>query len=147
MQSPRENFAEKTATWQVQMLSRRELLKFAERREPASGEAWLHLSRSAMACRFEATLPSSDRARVSPTRAALAEANRLEGQLTVFRESSEVSFINRAAAIGPVRVEGTLFTLLLQCQELARETGGAFDITSGPLSDCWGFTGRQGRIP
>jgi thiamine biosynthesis lipoprotein len=33
------------------------------------------------------------------------------------------------------------------CLELGRETGGAFDITSGPLSRCWGFLRRQGRIP
>jgi len=36
---------------------------------------------------------------------------------------------------------------LLLCQEIYRETGGAFDITSGPLSRCWGFLKRQGRIP
>jgi thiamine biosynthesis lipoprotein len=36
---------------------------------------------------------------------------------------------------------------LLLCQELCHETGGAFDITSGPLSLCWGFLRRQGRIP
>ena len=100
-----------------------------------------------MACRFEATLPLADRAGVSIARAALGEADRLEAQLTVFRETSAVSFINRTAARRPVRVERSLFTLLLQCQKLARETAGAFDITSGPLSDCWGFLRRQGRIP
>src|ERR671918_2877963 len=30
---------------------------------------------------------------------------------------------------------------------LHRETGGAFDITSTPLSRCWGFLRREGRLP
>ena len=104
-------------------------------------------SRAAMACRFEVTLPLEDQAGVSAARQALDEVDRLEDQLTIFRESSEVSFINREAAAGPVRVERSLFSLLLLCRELCRETGGAFDITSGRLSRCWGFLRRQGRIP
>jgi len=129
------------------MLSRRELLKFAARRKPAPEDTWLHLSRTAMACRFEATLPMADRAGTSVARQALAEADRLEQQLTIFRETSEVSQINRTAAAHPVQVEAALFALLQQCMELSRATAGAFDITSGPLSDCWGFLRRQGRIP
>jgi thiamine biosynthesis lipoprotein len=30
---------------------------------------------------------------------------------------------------------------------LYRATDGAFDITSGPLTRCWGFLRREGRIP
>jgi len=100
-----------------------------------------------MACRFEVTLPLEDQAGVSAARQALDEVDRLEEQLTTFRESSEVSFINREAVKGPARVEQSLFSLLLLCRELCRETGGAFDITSGSLSRCWGFLRRQGRIP
>jgi thiamine biosynthesis lipoprotein len=73
--------------------------------------------------------------------------NRLEQQLTIFRESSEISFINRRAAEASAPVEDSLFNLLLLCLRLYQETGGAFDITSGPLSRCWGFLRRQGRIP
>jgi len=129
------------------MLKRREFLKLAPRRPTAPGGYWLHVNRSAMACRFEVTLPLEDQAGVSVARQALDEVDRLEQQLTIFRESSEVSFINRQAAASSVRVEESLFSLLLLCQELCRETGGAFDITSSPLSRCWGFLKRQGRIP
>lgn len=100
-----------------------------------------------MACRFEATLPISDQTGVNLTRDALATVGGLEQQLTVFKENSEVSYINRTAATGAVRVEKSLFALLLLCQKLSIETKGAFDITSGPLSDCWGFLRRQGSIP
>jgi thiamine biosynthesis lipoprotein len=129
------------------MLERREFLKFSPIRPAPTAVYWQHVSRAAMACRFELTLPLDDQAGVSVARQALDEVDRLEEQLTIFRESSEVSFINRQAANGPVRVEESLFSLLLLCQELYLETGGAFDITSGRLSRCWGFLRRQGRIP
>jgi thiamine biosynthesis lipoprotein len=129
------------------MLERREFLKFSPSRRAAPEGYWQHVSRRAMACRFEVTLPLRDRAGVRVARNALDEIDRLEQQLTVFRENSEVSFINRNAASSVVHVEPSFFALLCLCQELYRETKGAFDITSGPLSRCWGFLRRQGRIP
>jgi thiamine biosynthesis lipoprotein len=100
-----------------------------------------------MACRFEAILPVSDQSGATLVRNALAEVDSLEQQLTIFRENSEVSHINRTAAMSSVRVEQSLFALLILCRKLSGDTKGAFDITSGPLSDCWGFLRRQGRIP
>lgn len=129
------------------MLERREFLQFSPRRQAPADGYWLHVSRAAMACRFEVTLPLQEQAGVRVAQRALNEVDRLEEQLTIFRESSEVSFINRSAASAPVSVEPSLFALLLLCRELYRATEGAFDITSGPLSRCWGFLRRQGRIP
>src|SRR5262249_42922193 len=114
------------------MLTRRELLKFSKYRKPPLDGEFLHLSRRAMACRFEVTLPISDQAGVAVARQALAEVDRHERQLTVFNETSEVSHINRSAYPNPVPVEASLFALLVLCRELTRETLGAFDITSGP---------------
>src|SRR5262245_45162263 len=131
----------------TKMLKRREFLSFSPTRYAPPASYWQHVSRPAMACRFEVTLPLDDQAGVRLARRALDEVDKLEQQLTIFRESSEVSLINRRAAEGRMRVEESLFSLLLLCQELCRETGGAFDITSGPLSRCWGFLNRQGRIP
>src|SRR5215813_5738423 len=116
------------------MLKRRAFLNFSPLRPAPPASYWQHVSRPAMACRFEVTLPLEDQAGVSAARQALDEVDRLEEQLTIFRESSEVSFINRRAAESPVQVEESLFSLLLLCRDLCRETGGAFDITSGPLS-------------
>jgi thiamine biosynthesis lipoprotein len=132
---------------QTEMLKRRAFLTFSPSRPAPPSGYWQHVSRAAMACRFEVTLPLEDQAGVSAARQALDEVDRLEDQLTIFRESSEVSFINREAVASSAPVERSLFSLLLLCQELCRETGGAFDITSGPLSRCWGLLRRQGRIP
>jgi thiamine biosynthesis lipoprotein len=40
-----------------------------------------------------------------------------------------------------------LFELLTQCAALHAATGGAFDVTCTPLSRCWGFLQREGRVP
>ncbi|MBO0860772.1 MAG: FAD:protein FMN transferase [Chloracidobacterium sp.] len=129
------------------MLKRRAFLNFSTFRLAPTTGYLQHVNRAAMACRFEVTLPLEDQAGVSAASQALDEVDRLEAQLTIFRESSEVSFINREAATGPAPVEQSLFSLLLMCQELCLETGGAFDITSSSLSRSWGFLRRQGRIP
>lgn len=129
------------------MLKRREFLKFSPRASAPSDGYWLHVSRTAMACRFEVTLPRRDTAGVIVANTALEIADVIERQLTVFKDSSEVSYINRNAAYSDIPVESSLWKLLLLCQELHRDTQGAFDITSGTLSRCWGFLRRQGRIP
>src|SRR5712691_5118773 len=129
------------------MQDRRDFLNIFRSPAPAPDSHWLHVNRPAMACRFEVTLPIWEQAGVLAARDALDEVDRLEQQLTVFRESSEVSFINRNAAAGSVTVEPSLFGLLVLCQELHRETEGAFDVTSGPLTRCWGFFKREGRVP
>ena len=46
-----------------------------------------------------------------------------------------------------VEIDQDLFRLLERCHDLHRDTGGAFDITSTPLSRCWGFLQREGRVP
>lgn len=129
------------------MYQRREILKLAPKRTDRSDAYWLHVSRSAMACRFEITLPVQEQSGVKAASAVLCEAERLEQQLSVFRDDSEVSLINRNAAARAVTVDHSLFALLSQCLVLSSATEDAFDITSGPLSRCWGFLRRQGRIP
>lgn len=108
---------------------------------------WLHVSRRAMACRFEVTLPAELSHRTEAAKAALDTVDALEDQLSIFRDTSELSAINRDAGAGPVVVEDRLFDLLTLCHRLSRESQGAFDITSTPLSRTWGFLRRAGRLP
>jgi thiamine biosynthesis lipoprotein len=100
-----------------------------------------------MACRFEVLLPGETPDHIAAALAALDEADRLEAALTVFRDTSQLVHVNRCAADGPVAVDRALFDLLALCRELHAETDGAFDITSTPLSRCWGFLRREGRVP
>jgi len=127
--------------------NRRKFLNLLARSEPIADDFWLHVSRTAMACRFEATFPRSEENGIAVATEALDEIDRLESQLTVFRESSEVSYVNRNAASGPVEISQSLFDFIVVCKDLFEQTNGAFDITSGPLTRCWGFLRREGRLP
>lgn len=103
--------------------------------------------RTAMACRFEVTLASEDARHVDAARAALDEVDAIEAALTWFRDTSEVSRVNRGAAAGPVPVSPSLLALLSLCRELHAATGGAFDPASTALSRCWGFLDRRPHLP
>ncbi|MGH7447135.1 MAG: FAD:protein FMN transferase [Longimicrobiales bacterium] len=128
-------------------LSRRGLLAFDFGSRMPVAEPWLRVSRTAMKCRFEVTLPRDDAHHVPAAHAALGEADRIENLLSVFRECTEVSRVNRDAAACAVSASRELFTLLERCARLHADTGGAFDVTSTPLSRCWGFMRRAGRVP
>ena len=85
-----------------------------------------------MACEFEVLLD----AKLYPAGPdAAVEAwtwwKRSKPQLTIYRDTSEVSRLNMRASGEPVVVEERLFELLVQAKELWKETGEALDITSG----------------
>ncbi|MHB1306041.1 MAG: FAD:protein FMN transferase [Limisphaerales bacterium] len=105
------------------------------------------VARHAMNTRFEVVLhgenPVALRAAADQ---ALEEIERLEGQLTVFRPTSEISRVNRSASGEPVRVSPPVFHLLERARQLSLATGGAFDPTVGPLLEAWGFVGGRGRM-
>jgi thiamine biosynthesis lipoprotein len=114
---------------------------------PAPVRRWVRAHRTIMACRFEVALPEEDARHVDAAFEALDEADRLEAALTVFRDTSELSRINREAAAAPARASEELFALLTRCQTLHADTEGAFDITSTPLSRRWGFLKSEGLQP
>lgn len=108
----------------------------------------LTLTRRAMACEFQVRLNTTAEQNDSvAAMAALDVVERVEDRLTVYRDESEVQDLNRHASRGPAAVAPDLFELLLLTERLYRETTGAYDITSGPLSKAWGFSRRAGRVP
>ena len=115
---------------------------------PSNSEpVMLRFARRAMATTFEVILPFATAAAHAMAQAALDEIDRLESQLSVFRDTSEVSRLNARAAHHPVRVERNLFDLLALADKIHRETEGAFDISVGALIKTWGFFRRAGRVP
>lgn len=103
--------------------------------------------RRAMATTFEVAIPFGTPAAVDAATAALDLIDDLEDQLTVYRDHSEVSRLNEAAADGPTTVERQLFDLFSFCARLTADTAGAFDIATGALIKAWGFYKREGRVP
>ena len=128
-------------------LTRRNFLSFDFGDRHGAAGHWVRVHRLAMACRFEVLLASDDAADMASARAALDEADEIESLLTVFRDTSAVSDLNRRAAAETVTVDDTVFGLLARSAEIHAATGGAFDVTSTPLSRCWGFLQREGQLP
>ena len=75
------------------------------------------------------------------------EIDGLDAQMSNYQPTSEISRINREAAREPVLVEPRLFQLIQDSVRTGAETGGAFDITVGPLMKAWGFFRGQDRLP
>jgi FAD:protein FMN transferase len=106
------------------------------------------LARNAMATRFEIVLMGESPSRLRAAgEEALAEVDRLEARLSLYRPTSEIARVNARAAFEPVRVSPPVFHLLEHARQLHDETGGAFDIAIAPLVRCWGFMNNSGRVP
>ncbi len=70
---------------------------------------------------------------------AFEEIARLERLFSVFDPSSDISRINRAAGMNPVRVDPETITMLERAGEWTVLTRGAFDVTVEPCMRLWGF--------
>ncbi len=92
----------------------------------------LRLGRRAMACQFEAFVNAKQNPQAAEAAvAALDLIDQLEAQLTVYRDTSEISHINRTAHVDSVPVESRLFELLRLAAQIHLETAGAYDIAAG----------------
>src|SRR4051812_5097248 len=90
---------------------------------PDSGDVvLLRLGWRAMATRFEIAVPSDTPLACEAGREAFEWLDVLEQQLTVYRDSSEVSRLNANAGRRSVRVESRLFELLLEARRLWQGT-------------------------
>lgn len=106
------------------------------------------LARHAMATRFELVLHGDNPVALRAAgEEALHEIERIEGLLSLYRNTSEIAHLNARAAREAVRVSPPVFRLLQQARRISEETGGAFDITIAPLVRCWGFMGGTGQMP
>lgn len=61
--------------------------------------------------------------------------------------ASDVCRINAQAGKQPVPVQVDTMAMLVLAQRYFEVSGGAFDITVGPLMDLWGFGGKSPKVP
>jgi thiamine biosynthesis lipoprotein len=116
--------------------------------EPESPLAYPRVQRHAMGSLFEVYLAGTDRdGLVAAGESAMDEIERLDRQLSHYRDDSDIARLNANAGKQWVRLEPRLYRLIHRCCELSRETEGAFDITAGSLVKAWGFHRGEGRIP
>ena len=83
----------------------------------------------------------------SATEGAFEELRRVEAMLSDYLPDSELSRLNRGAADCPLEVSREFFDLLEMCSDYSWKSGGAFDITVGPLMKVWSFYKGSGHLP
>ncbi|VCU70751.1 Thiamine biosynthesis lipoprotein ApbE precursor [Pigmentiphaga humi] len=78
---------------------------------------------------------------------AQAELDRVISQMSTWLESSDLSRFNAAPAGSWHALPPELYTVMEQALAVARDSGGAYDPTVGPLVNLWGFgpEGEHGR--
>jgi thiamine biosynthesis lipoprotein len=90
----------------------------------------------------------SEAAANEASQAAYARIKQLDRLLSHFDPDSELSRVARDAVPGqPVPVSSELFTVLSHAESASTRSGGAFDVTVGPLMDLWRTTRRRQRLP
>jgi thiamine biosynthesis lipoprotein len=81
------------------------------------------------------------------SKAAFERMAALENRLSDYRPESELNQLCHDALGSPKPVSLDLFEVLLQGQVLAEKTGGAFDVTVGPVVQLWRRAKRQKELP
>lgn len=95
-------------------------------------------SHQAMATIFEILIVDEDSAYAAQAAtSAFIELDRLEQELSYFRENSDISRINNLSKNDQITLGPDAFDCLKQCMTLYQQTKGAFDITMRPLLDLW----------
>lgn len=108
----------------------------------------LRVSREAMGTQFQIIVcGDNERELERAANDALDEVQRLDRQMSAYRRDSELSFVNTHAAERPITVDPNLFRLLESAARIWEATEGAFDVTVGPLVDCWRTFRTLGRLP
>ncbi|MCP4655490.1 MAG: FAD:protein FMN transferase [bacterium] len=108
--------------------------------------ALLRDERLLMGTRFQIQAVTGDEeAGVAAMEAAFAEVARIEALLSEWRESSELSAVNRAAGRQPVTVGPDLYAVVERSLGISKLSGGAFDVTFAGCGGLWSF--REPRIP
>lgn len=79
--------------------------------------------------------------------AAFDEVARLDAIMSDYRPRSELMKLCDKAGTGPVRVSDDLLAILTKAQQIARQSGGAFDVTVGPCVRLWRQARKTGVMP
>ena len=78
--------------------------------------------------------------RLAEIRSAIqAELESVDSKMSTYRASSELSRFNSFASTEPFQVSLETFEVFRHARRISAESGGAFDITVGPLVELWGF--------
>ena len=76
------------------------------------------------------------------------EMKRLDGVMTTWTDTSDTSKVNAAAGKKPVVVSAETFEVIERAQDMAKKSGGVFDISVGAFKGLWKFDeDMDGTLP
>ncbi|MCB1099467.1 MAG: FAD:protein FMN transferase [Verrucomicrobiae bacterium] len=97
-----------------------------------------------MATTFQIVVVSDDEEEAQfATDAAFREIDLIESELSRFRPGSDIARLNAAAIGEEIYVGPAACDCLMLARDVAQVTGGAFDITIGPLFKLWRDAGSR----
>lgn len=115
---------------------------------PPSQSVTVTAGRMAMGTVLEISLVAGDAPRAAAALEKLfALAAHLDRLLTTYEPESPLNRLSAAAGQGPQAVDPALAGILAESLAYARRTGGAFDVSVGPLVDLWREAARRDRPP
>jgi len=79
--------------------------------------------------------------------AALAEIEKVDELMSDYKSDSEISEVNRDGFERAVKVSESTYEVLQRSVEFSKLTGGAFDVTVGPLVDLWRSAAEANSTP
>jgi FAD:protein FMN transferase len=109
--------------------------------------------------RFEYSLPrmgtifriemyaASDEEASKAAEAAFDRAEQLEQTMSDYRADSELARLMRDGTAAPFPVGNDLYSALAKSLWVSKLSGGAFDVSIGPLVDLWRSARKNGRLP
>jgi len=71
----------------------------------------------------------------------------IDWHMRVQDKNSEITAINNAAGVKPVKVSADTFAVATIALDIARLSGGAYDPTIGPIVQLWNITAESPRVP
>jgi FAD:protein FMN transferase len=101
-----------------------------------------------MGTRFAVVVYSKDEATAKEgAKAAYARVTELNRIMSDYDSTSELMRLCAKAGGEPVKVSGELFAVLARADKVSRESGGAFDVTVGPVVRLWRVARRTTKLP
>lgn len=111
---------------------------------PSVQAEWVRVSGTAMTTAIDMEFWAEDPAVAEKAgNAVLALFERIDLQMSRYREDSELSRVNREAALGPVEVSDSLFTVLQQSLRISELSSGAFDISFGSVGYLYDYRAKR----
>ncbi|MFO1006708.1 MAG: FAD:protein FMN transferase [Planctomycetaceae bacterium] len=117
-----------------------------ERIAPSAGPT-VRIETRAMACPWSVVMNPGPPEQVMAASDSLDLVHPIEQLLSIYRDDSSISQVKRLQPGEVMELPREVVALLGQCQEFSRQTGGAFDPTSGRVIRLWRECRQAGRIP